>query len=299
VAVNLGLQTADVVLKAMQSTHVNVEDDYGADIGWVRGTKRHWAQGTVGAIRSEADLKTFPWPDPDDFDYSILDEAEQLLPGNYKVIFVVGKVFNLGWWLMGFDTYAYALADQPALVEQLHAKIAEIQEGIVERALEYKSVGMVWHADDMAYRTDLMVSPKVLRRHIFPVYKRLNKMCHARDVLIVFHSDGNVDRVMDDVIAADFDAFNPIEPVAMDIRALKKRVQGRLSLIGNVDLSYTLTRGTPEEVEAEVRGLIRDLAPGGGYALASANSIPDYVPWENFVAMHSAWLKVGRYPIIA
>jgi uroporphyrinogen decarboxylase len=102
---------------------------------------------------------------------------------------------------------------------------------------------------------------------------------------------------MGDIIEAGFNAFNPIEPVAMDIRALKEQVGDRLSLIGNVDLSYTLTRGTPEEVRAEVRGLIRDVAPGGGYALASANSVPEYVPWENFVAMHAAWLDYGRYPI--
>lgn len=300
VVANLGLHNTAAVLNVMESTHVDIEDGEdgrAGDVGWVKGSERRWAHGTVGAIRSEADFETFPWPNPDDFDYSVLDEAERLLPGNFKVILAVGKVFNLGWWLMDFDTYAYALADQSALIERLHARIAEIQGRIVERALEYKSVGLVWHADDMAYRTDLMVSPKVLRRHIFPVYERLNKICHQRDVLAVFHSDGNVDKVMDDVIAADFDAFNPIEPVAMDIRALKKRVEGRLSLIGNVDLAYTLTRGTPGEVEAEVRGLIRDLAPGGGYALASANSIPEYVPWENFVAMHSAWLKYGRYPI--
>lgn len=300
VVANLGLHNTAAVLNVMESTHVDIEDGEdgrAGDVGWVKGSERRWAHGTVGAIRSEADFETFPWPNPDDFDYSVLDEAERLLPGNFKVILAVGKVFNLGWWLMDFDTYAYALADQSALIERLHARIAEIQGRIVERALEYKSVGLVWHADDMAYRTDLMVSPKVLRRHIFPVYERLNKICHQRDVIAVFHSDGNVDKVMDDVIAADFDAFNPIEPVAMDIRALKKRVEGRLSLIGNVDLAYTLTRGTPGEVEAEVRGLIRDLAPGGGYALASANSIPEYVPWENFVAMHSAWLKYGRYPI--
>jgi hypothetical protein len=39
------------------------------------------------------------------------------------------------------------------------------------------------------------------------------------------------------------------------------------------------------------------LAPGGGYGLSSANSIPDYVPFDNFVAMREAWLKYGRYPI--
>jgi uroporphyrinogen decarboxylase len=102
---------------------------------------------------------------------------------------------------------------------------------------------------------------------------------------------------MEDVIEAGFDSFNPIEPLAMDIVALKRQVAGRIALIGNVDLAYTLTRGTPAEVDAEVRELMRTIAPGGGYALASANSVPDYVPWPNFVAMHAAWLKYGKYPI--
>jgi len=297
VVVNIGLHVSDVVLDAMASTHVDTGEGRAAETGWVKGSERRWAQGTTGAIRSEADFEAFPWPDPDDFDYSILDEAEKLLPDDFRVIFAVGKLFNLGWWLMGFDTYAYALFDQPALIERLHAKIGEIQRRVVERALAYKRVGIVWHADDMAYRTGLMVSPQVLRKHIFPIYKRFNKMCHERDVVAVYHSDGDVSRVIEDAIDADFDAFNPIEPVAMDIRALKEQVEGRLGLIGNVDLSYTLTRGTPEEVDAEVRDLIRDVAPGGGYALASANSIPEYVPWENFVALHTAWLKYGRYPI--
>jgi uroporphyrinogen decarboxylase len=83
----------------------------------------------------------------------------------------------------------------------------------------------------------------------------------------------------------------------MDIVGLKKQVEGRLGLLGNIDLSYTLTRGTPQEVEAEVKKRIRDLAPGGGYCLSSANSIPDYVPLENYLAMRDAWLKYGRYPI--
>jgi uroporphyrinogen decarboxylase len=287
-AAELGLHTTDVVRDAIEN-HADAADK--------PKTERTWALGSGGVIHSEADLEAFPWPDPDDLDYGGLAERENLLPEGFKTVLVVGKVFNLGWWLMGMEGYAYALVDQPALIERLHARIAAFQERVIERALAFKSVGMVFHADDLAYRTGLMVSPEVLRQHIFPVYKRLNRLCHERDVITVFHSDGNVDRVVQDVIDAGFCALNPIEPVAMDIRALKQRVAGRLSLIGNVDLSYTLTMGTPEEVKAEVRELIRDLAPGGGYALSSANSIPDYVPWENFVALHAAWLESGRYPI--
>jgi len=83
----------------------------------------------------------------------------------------------------------------------------------------------------------------------------------------------------------------------MDIRALKQRVQGRLSLIGNVDLSYTLTLGKPADVEEEVRGLIRDLAPGGGYVVAAVHCIQPDVPPENVLAMCDEVQKAGRYPI--
>lgn len=295
--VSTGLHTDEAVRQAMATTNVEDSDSRDGERGWKRGSKRYWARGKVGAITSDADFEAFPWPRPDDFDLSVLDETDRVLPDNFKIAFAVGKVFNLGWWLMGFDTYAYAMADNPGLIERLHKKIAELQAAVVERALEHKSVGMVWHADDMAYRTGLMVSPDLLRQQIFPAYKRMNEMCKQRDVPACFHSDGKMDDMIEDIIDAGFDAFNPIEPVAMDIRALKKRVKGRLTLTGNVDLSYTLTRGTPAEVDEEVRELIRDLAPGGGYALASANSIPEYVPWENLVAMHAAWLKYGKYPI--
>ncbi len=298
VVISIGLHSSRALLDAMMTTEVGALAEDEATMGWAHGT-RHWAHGKEGVIRDEAEFEAFPWPDPDQFDMSVLDEADRLLPAEYKVVFAVGKVFNLAWWLMGFDAFSYALADQPALIERLYAKIAQIQSRTVERALEHKSVGLVWHADDMAYKTGLMVKPALLRRHIFPVYQRLNAVCHQRDVPCVFHSDGDMSAAMEDIIAAGFDAYNPIEPLAMDIRALKARVAGRLTLIGNVDLAYTLTRGTPEEVEAEVRGLIRDLAPAGGYGLASANSVPEYVPWRNFVAMHAAWLKYGRYPIKA
>ncbi len=50
---------------------------------------------------------------------------------------------------------------------------------------------------------------------------------------------------------------------------------------------------------AALRQRIRDLAPGGGYVVASANSVPEYVPLANYNAMRAAVLKYGGYPIRA
>jgi len=49
-----------------------------------------------------------------------------------------------------------------------------------------------------------------------------------------------------------------------------------------------LCRGTPEAVRARSRGMLDLAETRGGYALGSGNSIPEYVPQENYLAMISA-----------
>ena len=44
----------------------------------------------------------------------------------------------------------------------------------------------------------------------------------------------------------------------MNIAQVKKMYGQLLCLVGNIDLGYTLTRGTPAEVDAEVRERIED-----------------------------------------
>ena len=46
-----------------------------------------------------------------------------------------------------------------------------------------------------------------------------------------------------------------------------------------------------------MRGLIRDLAPGGGYILTSGNSLTGDRRAENVLAMSTAVRRYGRYPI--
>jgi uroporphyrinogen decarboxylase len=110
------------------------------------------------------------------------------------------------------------------------------------------------------------------------------------------HSDGKLTDVLDDLIALGLDALHPIEPKAMDIRQLKRDYGDKLTLFGNVDLNV-LGLGTPGQTRQLVRELIRDLAPGGGYAVSSSNSVSYYVKVENYVAMLQAVSDFGRYPI--
>jgi len=102
--------------------------------------------------------------------------------------------------------------------------------------------------------------------------------------------------VMEDLIACGIDALQPIEPAAMDIREVKRRYGDRLALIGNVEVDL-LARGTEDQVRAEVRRLLREVAPGGGYCLGSSNTIAYYVNPRNYRALLDETLRQGSYPI--
>ncbi|MEZ4637697.1 MAG: uroporphyrinogen decarboxylase family protein [Caldilineaceae bacterium] len=165
----------------------------------------------------------------------------------------------------------------------------------VIRHLREVGVDYVWTFDDMAYKTATMFSPKTLRDVFMPHLRRVADAIKGEGFPWIFHSDGNLMRFLDDLLTLGMDGLHPIEPGAMDIEALKRDYGDRLCLIGNIDLHYTLTRGTPEEVDDEVRRRIEIIGKGGGYMISSANSITFYCKVENVWAMAAAIRKYGAY----
>ena len=259
--------------------------------------ERKWAAEKEGVITNTDDFDNFPWPRPEDIDYSRLEEVKEYLPKGMKVITGVSGIWEAVWMLFGFESFSYALSENPELVEKMFNKTGEILYGIFERSSAFESVGAMWYTDDIAYTEGLMVSPSVYRRHLFPWMRKMADVCRKRKLPLLFHSDGRLWDVMDDLVEIGVQALHPIEPKGMDIIEVKKRYGKKLCLIGNIDLSYTLTRGSTEEVEAEVKQKLKDIAPGGGYCLGSSNSITSYVKIENYRAMLNAALKYGKYPI--
>ncbi len=294
VPVEQGLQLTDAIQKKSMR---RFEGQYAVGTGEKQA--RSWANEGKGLITNRREFEAFSWPDPDALDYTAFQKIAPLLPAKVKVVAVLGKIFTSVWWIMGMEGMSLAMVDEPGLVERMFERVGEFQLRVFQNMLRFDCVGLFWHADDIAFSTQLMVSPAILREHLFPWYREMNRLAHEKGKLAVYHSDGAVQAVMEDIIACGFDGLNPIEPKAMDINEIKRKYGSRISLLGNIDLIYTLTRGTPEEVRAEVRRRIHDLAPGGGYAVASANSIPEYVPLANFNALREATFEFGKYPITA
>ncbi|MCX5818625.1 MAG: cobalamin-dependent protein [Deltaproteobacteria bacterium] len=268
-----------------------VHTEYGDKVS------REWAHTHEGVLTNWEKFEKHNWPKVDDFDLSKWDAFEKILPKGMKAILLLGKIYTTTWMYMGAETFFNALESDEELVAQIFDKIGEIQYQTFLRVIDHPCIGAVINPDDIAFNTGLLVNPKYLRKYVFPWYKKMGKICREKGIGFIFHSDGDCTEAMDDLIDCGFHGFNPIQPNAMNIVEVKKKWGKKLCLIGNLNLDSTLTLGTPEDVRAEVYERIRTIAPGGGYMVASSNSITDYVPVANMRALLDATYEFGQYPI--
>ncbi len=264
---------------------------------------RGWADETVGIIATRSEFEQFPWPEPEmlsGYDAHPTLEAQmsaisECLPPTMKVIPQLGYIFMGAWQIMGLENFSLQLADDPEFVKGVIDRLGRLQMAVLEILLQYECVGAIWMPDDLCYNAGPLVSPKVYRRLVYPWYQAIVQRCHQANLPVGFHSDGDLTRVLADLVECGFDCIHPFEPPMNDIVAVKREWGHRISVAGNIDLKATLCAGTPADVEVEVREKATALAPGGGWLIGSSNSIPDFVPFENYLALLECSLKYGRY----
>jgi uroporphyrinogen decarboxylase len=258
------------------------------------GIDRSWAPEHGGLILSMADFEKYAWPKTSDISYRFLEEAKEGLPEGMGVIGQYGDIFTMAWEMMGFENFALASYENPDLVNALMGKIGGLVYSMYESMAQMEWVGALWYSDDIAYSTGLLMNPDFFRKALFPWVKKIGDLAKARNIPFLYHSDGILYPVMEDLIACGVTSLHPIEPKAMDIVEVKAKYGDRLSLCGNIDVDL-LARGTPAEVEEQVIQRIKALAPGGGYCLCSSNSIPDYIILDNYIQMVKTALEWGKY----
>jgi uroporphyrinogen decarboxylase len=266
------------------------------------GSPGGWVAEEKALIHNRDEFERFPWPVPGELggypDYANLDEhlaaLARCLPSDMKLLVQIGYVFMGAWQLLGFENYCLKLSDDPDLVRDVTDWLGSSQLAVLEMLLQYDYVGTIWLPDDLCYNSGPVVSPNVYRKYVYPWYRRITERCRRAGIPVGLHSDGDLRRLLPDLVDCGFDAIHPFEPPMNDIVAVKRQWGDRLAVAGGVDLKQALCSGTPADVAAEVREKAAALAFTGGWLLGSSNSIPDFVPVENYKMLLSAGLTYGR-----
>jgi len=252
-----------------------------------------------GPIRSQADLDGFQAPDPDaDYRLSNLREAVKRFGGERAVFFLGHETFEFSHYLLGgMDKLFLAYIEDPEFVDRLSEIIWTYKERVLANAAQ-AGADVLMTGDDVAYRSGPLMSPEHFRRYVLPYLQGAVDVAHAHGVPFIKHTDGNLWSIMDDMVATGLDGLDPLEPIAhMDIGDVKEKFGDRITLVGNIDCGELLPRGTEAEVVEAVKETIAKAAPGGGYILASSNSIHPAVKPENYRRLAQTARRFGRYPL--
>ena len=214
-----------------------------------------------------------------------------------------GSLVEAGQFARGWARFLMDLKRAPGFAAALVERLASVALADLERYLEAVGdfVQVVGFGDDLGIQTGLQFAPSLYRRFFKPYHRRLYGLVHTRSQARVFlHSCGSVYDLIPDLIEVGVDILNPVQTSAarMEPARLKQEFGGRLTFWGGGSCPHrVLPWATPAEVEADVQRRLRVFAPGGGYVFAPIHDIQPDVPPENVVAMYSAALRYGRYPI--
>jgi len=236
-------------------------------------------------------LDGYEWPDPEALeDWAAVGAGYAQAPDTFRLCGFAYGLFERAWNMRGMENLLMDMVEHPDFVEELLDGVLDVHLKAMDVIAGHVPVEGYYGGDDWCDQRGPIMGIELWRRFFKQRYAALIARAHELGLLFLCHSCGNVLPLIDDLLEIGLDGLESLQPEAMDIRELKRKTAGKMVLVGGLGVQSTLPFGTPDEVRAETRRLIRDMGPGGGYVLAPAKPLMDDVPTENAVAfLETAW----------
>jgi len=227
---------------------------------------------------------------PDPNRPELYQEAERLISAHKDEYWIVGvtvtTIFETAWALRGLEQMLMDFSEDPPLADAILDIPFRYHLTAAKRLVEM-GVDMIWIGDDVGTQRGMLISPRAWRRFFKPrmaefisTIKGINP--HLK---VAYHCDGNLEKIIPELIEIGLDVLNPIQPACMDPAKIKKQYGDRLCFWGTIDEQHTLPFGTPKQVRDEVLKRLETVAVDGGLILGPTHHVQLDTPLENFWAM--------------
>ena len=289
------LEQQKVRLKAFQRAGYDYLTVKVPEFEFTLGEQDHAAsisQNEGAVISDRKSMQTYPWQNPDNARYDLVEEFAKFVPDNMKlIIWGPGGVLENAISLVGYENLCLLIMDDPELADDLFANIGGRLERYYQNATQFDVVGACISNDDWGFKTQTLFSPRAMRKYIFPWHKKIVAQIHAAGKPAILHSCGNFSRVVDDIVEdMQFDARHSYEDAIWPVEEAYEALRGRIAVLGGVDVDF-VCRAEPQAVYQRAKAMLSQVKGRGGYALGTGNSVPNYVPDEGYFAILRAALE--------
>jgi uroporphyrinogen decarboxylase len=253
----------------------------------------------LACAQSIDDLDNYRWPSADWFDYSKIREQAKALHSKQVVIGGYMAPFYFHNMLRGLEQSLIDPLAEPEFTHELMKRICDFFYDYHRRLFEAGAglIDLAQVTDDLGSQTGPLISLGLYREFYKPHHKRFIRLCHEFGIKVFHHDDGSCRQFLPDLVDMGIGILNPVQRVCpgMELAGLKRDFGSRICFHGGIENQHILPFGTPEEVRAEVRHCIDNLASDGtGYILAPCHNIQVVTPIENILAMYDEAWNYGK-----
>ncbi|MDP7396285.1 MAG: uroporphyrinogen decarboxylase family protein [Lentisphaeria bacterium] len=255
-----------------------------------------WIEGRAAnpPIETWDEWKSYPFPDahaPSRFagvDASINANRQLYLLG-----LIWNTTFERMWMLRGFENLLVDPYENRRMFFELRDRYLEFSLAILDRWLETE-VDSIYYGDDLGTQIGLVMSPEMWRQLYLPMYRELFGRARAAGKHVFFHSCGDVTPIIPDMLDCGLNVLNPVQPQAMDVRAILREFGKDLVVWGATDLQNLLSRGTPGDIEKEIEDVVSLCWRSGGYIGGTAQGSAPGTPLANIETFCRTFTRLSR-----
>ena len=257
--------------------------------------------GRPGPIQNRADFERYPWRELagryKEHAAPRFDALARAIPAGMKAVGGVGNgVFEISEDLVGLEYLPLIQVDDPELYTDLFRSIGDLLAETWTWFLHRYADSFVAcrFGDDLGFKSSLLTNPRTVRQHILPEYARVIDLVHGAGKPFLWHSCGCIFEIMEDVIALGIDAKHSNEDAIAPFDRWIEDYGDRIGLVGGFDMHFLCSAAPDDVFDVVVRNGSRFREKAHGYALGSGNSIPDFVPIDNYRAMIRGAQEIRR-----
>ena len=194
----------------------------------------------------------------------------------------------------GMEKMSCMMVDEPEEAEAVAESMCQRAIDHNRRFLDHGFDGFIL-CSDYCFNKGPFISPRMFSRFVTPYLYRIVEDIRARGGYAIKHTDGDISKILDDLISCHPHALHSLDPMAgVDIRQIKEYTRGKVALCGNVHCA-ALQTGTEEDVIASAEYCLKYAKPGGGYIYCTSNVPFRGLKLERYLLVLDVWKKHRDY----